>query len=81
MRNSLTAKEMKKNARFLRTDDRLDTEDSLRKAAQTGALVRSDPREWKWLLLAIHSAVQGTFVLALDRGNGLLTLRSKHAVA
>jgi hypothetical protein len=63
----------------LRTDERLDTEGSLRKAAQTLALVRADPSEWKWALLAIHSAVQGIFVIALSLGNNLLTLKSGHA--
>jgi hypothetical protein len=72
---------MKKNPQYLRTDERLDTEGSLRKAAETIAFVREDPSEWKWILIAVHSAVQGSFVLALDRGNGLLTLKSKHAAA
>ena len=44
-------------------------------------LVQRDPSEWKWLLEAVHAAVQGLFVLALSRGNGLLTLKSTHAAA
>ncbi len=72
---------MKKTHRYLRTDERLDTEGSLRKAAQTIALVRSDATEWKWALIAIHSAAQGMFVLALSLGNGLMTLKTKHAAA
>lgn len=57
----------------------MDTEGSLRKAAQTVPLVKSDPAEWKWALIAVHSATQGMFVLALSLGNGLLTLKAKHA--
>ena len=72
---------METHPRYLRTDERLDTEGSLRKAAQTVALVQSDPSEWKWVLIAVHSAVQGMFVLALSVGNNLLTLRSDHAAA
>ncbi|HEY7641725.1 MAG TPA: hypothetical protein VH814_18485 [Steroidobacteraceae bacterium] len=70
---------MKKKPRYLRTDERLDTEGSLRKAAKTVTLVESDPAEWKWLLIAVHSATQGMFVLALSLGNDLLTLKAKHA--
>jgi len=72
---------MKRTPRYLRTDERLDTAGSLRKAAQTIVLVNTDPSEWKWALIAVHSAVQGMFVLALSLGNDLLTLKSKHASA
>jgi hypothetical protein len=67
--------------RWLRTDEYLNAEESLRKAAETVGLVHYDIREWKWLLEAIHAAVQGLFVLALSRGNGLLTLKTTHAAA
>lgn len=70
---------MKKSPRYLRTDERIDTEGSLRKAAQTAFLIKSDLAEWKWTLIAVHSATQGMFVLALSLGNDLLTLKAKHA--
>ncbi len=44
-------------------------------------LVEEDITEWKWLLIAVHSAMQGVFVLALSFGNGLLTLKSSHSSA
>jgi hypothetical protein len=43
--------------------------------------VEGEIAEWKWLLIAVHSATQGMFVLALSFGNGLLTLKSSHASA
>jgi hypothetical protein len=70
---------MKTRQRYLRTDERLDTEGSLRKAAQTVTLVKSDPSEWKWTLVAVHCAAQGMFVLALSLGTDLMTLKAKHA--
>ncbi len=70
---------MKKNRQYFRTDEKLDTEGWLRKAAETLALVRADPSEWKWALIAIHSAAQGMFVMALSVGNTLSTLKSGHA--
>lgn len=72
---------MARARRWLHTDEFADTESSLRKAAQTVALVKHDLSEWKWLLESVHSATQGLFVLALSRGNGLLTLKSTHAAA
>lgn len=72
---------MAQRARWLRTDEYADTEASLRKVAELAPCVEGDPTEWKWLLIAVHSATQGMFVLSLSRSNGLLTLKSSHAVA
>lgn len=67
--------------RWLHTDEYTDAEVSLKKCAELSVRVGADISEWKWLLIAVHSAVQGIFVLALSRGNGLLTLKSSHAAA
>ena len=72
---------MARARRWLRTDEYINTERALRKAVETIPLVRRDVLEWKWLLEALHGAIQGIFVLALTRGNGLLTLKSSHAAA
>ncbi len=72
---------MARKRRWLRTDEYADALGSLRKAADTARLVEKDVTEWKWLLIAVHSAMQGVFVLALSFGNGLLTLKSSHASA
>lgn len=70
---------MQRTPRWLRTDEKADAEGSLRKAADTAPLVKSDLTQWKWLLITLHAATQGVFVLALARGNGLLTLKTSHA--
>jgi len=67
--------------RYIRTDEHIDTLSSLAKAAECAKAVLRDPLEWKWLLIAAHASVQGSFVLALSRGSGLLTLKPKHAAA
>src|SRR5262245_5611319 len=72
---------MARSTRYLRTDEYADTEGSLRKVAYLVPAVRKDVREWKWLLIAIHSATQGILVLTLSLGNGLLTLKASHAAA
>jgi hypothetical protein len=72
---------MARAQRWLRTDQCVTAEGALRKALQTIPLVREDVLEWKWLLEALHSGAQSIFVLALSRGNDLLTLKSSHAAA
>lgn len=66
---------------WLRTDEYADVEGSLRKAEELVQRIEHNASEWKWLLIAVHSATQGMFVLALSSGNGLLTLKSSHAAA
>jgi hypothetical protein len=72
---------MAPSRRWLRTDEYVNAEGALRKALQTMPLVRKDVLEWKWLLESLHAGAQGIFVLALSRGNDLLTLKSSHAAA
>lgn len=48
-------------------------------SAQMAVSVGRAPYHWKWLLLALHNAVQGYMVVALEKGNGLLALRPKVA--
>jgi hypothetical protein len=72
---------MPRRRRWLKTDEYADVSTSLRKAADLVQHVASDITEWKWLLVTVHSATQGIFVLSLSAGNGLLTLKSSHAKA
>ncbi|MBM3758522.1 MAG: hypothetical protein FJW38_31690 [Acidobacteria bacterium] len=72
---------MPRKRRWLRTDEYADVESSLKKAAATAALVDSDASEWKWLLVSVHAATQGMFVVSLAFGNGLLALKATHASA
>lgn len=65
--------------RYLRTDEREEAVRSLEWAEQQARSIAEDPYQWKWVLIALHNAVQGFMVLALWNGNGLLTLRDKVA--
>jgi hypothetical protein len=60
------------NDEYLRTDEAEEAVSSLESAAEFLAAVRSDPYRWTWVILALHSAVQGFMILALRGGNGLL---------
>lgn len=64
---------------FLRTDEREEAIRSLEWAAQQASSISEDSYQWKWVLIALHNAVQGIMVLALWNGNGLLALRDKVA--
>lgn len=69
----------KRVVRFLRTDEREEAIRSLEWAAEQASQIGKDPYGWKWVLIALHNAVQGFLVLALWNGNGLLTLTEKGA--
>jgi len=60
---------------YLRTDHWIDAVSSLEAAHEFSAQAASDERFWKWLLIAVHSSVQGFMALALERGNSLLVMR------
>lgn len=48
-----------------RTDTRNDAVDSLEMAARFLEEAADDPRRWKWVMIALYTAVQGFMVLAL----------------
>jgi len=60
---------------YLRTDHWIDAVASLEAAQEFCARVTLDEHQWKWILIATHSSVQGFMALALEHGNGLLVLR------
>jgi hypothetical protein len=70
---------VKRKLRWLRTDEREDAVRSLEWSAEIAKTVCTKPHNWKWLLISLHNAVQGYMVVALEKGNGLLTLRPKVA--
>lgn len=70
---------MQRSRRYLRTDEQDDAVRSLEWATVLCDRVEAEPYTWKWQLLALHSAVQGFMVLALEKGNGLLALTPKAA--
>jgi hypothetical protein len=64
-----------RKTRYLRIDEHEDAVRSLEWAEIQARLLASDCYHWKWVLISLHSAMQGFMVLALWKGNGLLTLR------
>ena len=64
----------RKDAGWLRVDEREDLVNSLEHAAEIASTVRSEPRNWKWLLIVIHNALQGALVSVLTGTDGLRVL-------
>lgn len=50
---------------WIRTDEAEDVAGSFRHALHAVALVNADPQAWKWVALALHSALQGACVCHL----------------
>ena len=64
-----------KSKAWLRTNEYEEAVSAAEAAADFSESALKDPYRWKWVLIAVHNAVQGFMVLALRRGNGLLALR------
>jgi len=64
---------------YLRTDEQEEAVRSLEWAELQARTLDADSYAWKWVLIALHNAIQGFMVLALWNGNGLLALRPKVA--
>lgn len=64
---------------YLRTNLWVDAVNSVESAQTFCARVTLDDLSWKWVLMAVHSAVQGFMALALDRGNALLVMKDRVA--
>lgn len=58
---------------WLSVDQIEDFVDSLEHSARLSACTRDEPRNWKWLILALHSALHGASVWALCRHDGTQT--------
>lgn len=50
---------------WVRTDEALDVVGSIRHALRTAKFVKQDQQAWKWVALALHSALQGSCVCHL----------------
>ena len=64
---------------WLSTDEAKDVAGSIRHAIRTRGFVDEDPQAWKWLLLALHSALQGSCIAHLTTTSapiGALTEKS-----
>lgn len=58
-----------KNSEYFRTDTEHDAVFSLVAASDFLAIADKKPHYWRWVVLAVHSAVQGSLALALTNGN------------
>ena len=50
---------------YIQTDQAADVAGSIRHALRTAQIVGEDPHAWKWVVLALHSALQGACVCHL----------------
>ena len=73
------AREMKEvsASTFVVTDEFLETISALEAVADELERVQGDPYRWKWVILTLHSAMQGMMALALRGGNNLRILKSE----
>ncbi len=60
---------------WLRTNEREQAASALEAVAEWSGRIESDIGYWRWVVLALHNAVQGFMVLALRGSNGLLPLK------
>jgi len=58
------------------TNELEDAVFSLHMAAECLAKVRDDPHYWKWVIIALHSSLQGFMVSALCQGNDFPVIQS-----
>jgi hypothetical protein len=63
------------------TDEETEAAEALCMAARFAEQAAADIRMWRWLIIALHNAVQGFMVLSLRHGNGLAALTEKSAAA
>lgn len=66
----------------IRVDQYDDTVNALEHAVAVASTLDSTPLNWKWLLIAVHNALQGALVCTLSgsHGTGALTEKSMAAI-
>ena len=67
----------RENAGWLRVDEREDLINSLEHAVEIARTVQTEPRNWKWLLIVVHNALQGALVSVLTGTDGVGALEKK----
>ena len=75
MRQELGAREWIPNPASIITDEFEETVSALEATAHEFERVQADPYRWKWVILTLHSALQGMMVLALQGSNALGVLK------
>lgn len=66
-------------ARWLRTDEKLEFISSVRMVTTSLTAAQHDLEHWKWVVIALHNAMQGAMVMALRGGNNLRVMPEKLA--
>jgi hypothetical protein len=66
---------------YYRTEEESEAADALEVAARFADEVVANGRMWRWVIIALHNAVQGFMVLSLRHGNGLAALTEESAAA
>jgi hypothetical protein len=64
---------------YLITDGFVETVSSFETVSDELVKISTDPYRWKWVVLAMHSGLQGMMVLALQGSNGLHVLKNEDA--
>lgn len=59
---------------YLRTNEEYETANAMQMAAQFASGLPTDLHLWRWVIISLHNAAQGSMVLSLRHGNSLLAL-------
>ena len=62
---------------WIRIDEREDAINALEHAAASAETLEADPANWKWLIVSLHNALQGTLVCTLSGTAGVGALDEK----
>jgi len=62
---------------YLRTDEEAEAVEALCMASRVADYLEREASYWRWVIIALHNAVQGFMVLSLRHGNGLAALSDK----
>jgi len=66
---------------WIRTDEAEDVAGSVRHALRASTFLLDDPQAWKWVMLALHSALQGACVCHLTTTAAPVGALTKHNTA
>ena len=64
---------------WLKTDEREESISSLEMVRNASLKVSEDFFQWKWVIIALHNALQGFMVLSLRNGNNFRVMPDKLA--
>ena len=65
--------------RWIRTDEKQEFISSMRMVLKSLESVKEDLDQWKWVVIALHNAIQGAMVQALRAGNDFRIMPDKLA--